>query len=417
MNKYLYLGLGILGIISWALASGFWSDNSKSRGLGDPEFFNREPGKIYITYEQCMILLITAVISTADVFVPAIIAGHSGPDSWLAVMLATLVGIAYVILYVNLALRFPGETVIQYSKRLFGPVLGTITGLMMFWFFFHKAVITTCYLCALMTTAFMPDTPDLVFTIIFLILSVYALYKGLEVIARTGQFLFPIGWGLLSATIIFSVGDIDLNNFLPVMGNGVKPVIRGAIDLVPFLGETVIILMILPFFNQAAKERPKRIYFGVISAMGLLGLALLSGTIIIAVFGSALTAHFTFPALQLIRLISIANFITRVDIVAMFIWATGMFIKLAIFYFGAALALSQILGLKSYRPVVVPLAIIIAYLSVTEFNNIIQLIDFFRELYPYYALIPELLIPLALLAIALIKGYKSPDSPKINPNK
>ncbi len=53
-----------------------------------------------------------------------------------------------------------------------------------------------------------------------------------------------------------------------------------------------------------------------------------------------------------VRLVSIANFLERLESVVLMAWILGGFIKVGVFYYAAVLGRAQWLGLKDYRSLV-----------------------------------------------------------------
>jgi len=72
-----------------------------------------EKGKI--SAFQLSLLSITAVIATADVFLPSYVAQEAQQDSWISVILGTASSMLIVMMFLALGLSFPDKTIIQYS--------------------------------------------------------------------------------------------------------------------------------------------------------------------------------------------------------------------------------------------------------------------------------------------------------------
>lgn len=89
-------------------------------------------------------------------------------------------------------------------------------------------------------------------------------------------------------------------------------------------------------------------------------------------------------------------------------WVAGVTIKVATFFYVAALGTGQLFGLSDYRPTVLPIGLLLAVWSLELFENSSQVITWLSEVLPPYAFVIELGIPLFLLVVALIakKGGK-----------
>jgi spore germination protein KB len=125
---------------------------------------------------------------------------------------------------------------------------------------------------------------------------------------------------------------------------------------------------------------------------------------VLLVFGPTLTSSYLFPVLSGVKMINIANFIERLEIFPLIVWITSGTVKATLFFWAAALGSAQLFGLKDYRPLILPLAVIVTALGYLLHPSIIDLINFLTQAFPFYALTFEFIIPLLLLMVVLIKG-------------
>lgn len=352
-----------------------------------------------ISSTQLMFLLVTLVTATAWLFVPAITTKAAAQDGWLSVLVpATLFGIAVVLVCVALGRRFPGRTVIEYSGDIVGKFSGKIIGLAYIFFFLHLNGIIIREFGDFVVTAFMPETPLLVFNAVIVLLAAYAVRAGLEVICRANQFVFPLAVLSLFALVGMVAAEMHPDNLMPILEKGLGPVLKGALAPASWRGEVMVLLMFLPYLNKPREARKA----GLLAVVFIGFLLALDTAAMIAVFGAEMPGHMTFPTLYLARYVSIAQFIERVEAIVMILWVTGIMIKVACFYHAGVLATAQWCGVKDYRPLVFPLGIIQLVWSVTLFENARELVDYLANS-PLYMYTFELGIPLLLLSVALIR--------------
>ena len=85
-----------------------------------------------------------------------------------------------------------------------------------------------------MGTTILPQTPIYIIGFAGMIGVSYAVYMGVEVIMRNGEFITPLA--LLVAPVLFalSMQHMDVHNLMPVLADGWQPVLRGTVtpDLV-----------------------------------------------------------------------------------------------------------------------------------------------------------------------------------------
>jgi len=360
-----------------------------------------------ISPRQAMELMVTTIIATIILFVPNFTAREALQDAWISVVIATLAGIMLAFLVTTLGMRFPNQTMIQYSQDLLGKFLGKGIGLLYIWFYLHINAIIIREFGEFMKTAFMPDTPLIVFTVTIVLLAAFAVRGGLEVIARMNEWLLLLFLFTFIIISFLALGEIDLNNFKPVAEHNLLPLLRGAFAPTSWMGEIVAITMVIPYINQPGKSR--RYGVGAVILVGLL--LLLSIFTSVGVLGAPSTAKFQFPLLEMVRLINIAEFIERIDALVMVTWVAGVYIKISVFFYVAVLAISQWTQIQDYKPVTFPVGVILTAFSLLIFENTVELADFLSQTFPSYALyLFEGGIPLLLLITALITGKRGEKS-------
>ena len=259
--------------------------------------------------QAALLLPFLIVMPTAVLFVPAVTATFARQNGWLSLLVvATGYGLLVALVAIKLGLRFPGKTVVEYAPEILGPFLGKLVGAgFVFWFIHVNAVIIREYSAFLMT-AFMPETPQAIFTVSQVLLAVIAVRGGLEVICRAGEWVFAVF--ILSMVIILGLvlPDADFSQLLPVLEDGVKPVIHGGLAPSGFRGEVVLILMLLPYINQPQKSMKY-----LLASVLLMGIALTEATAVTTAIFGEITQHLTFPFFSLARFISVFGFIERME--------------------------------------------------------------------------------------------------------
>ena len=350
---------------------------------------------------QFGLLGLTLVIATADVFLPAYVAQEAQQDSWLSVIFGTVSSLLISILFILLAKRFPGKTLVEYSSEILGKVLGKLTA---FFFILYMLIVGYTVLRELgdiFVTSFNPDAPLIIYSLITVLVAAYAVHNGLEVIARVNQIMIPFGLGILFLIALVNIKETDLTNYLPILENGVVPPLKGALLIQAWLLELVILLQFVPFVKDK-----KNIGKSFTLTMIVLGLSLLLGTLTIAVFGK-LTSQLIYPALEYVRYASIGEYVKNLDITIMGIWIIGLFIKIAIIYYGMVLGISQLFGFKSYKSMIIPVGLLITTISVSSSERLSGVFNYSHFTFPFLSFSIAFFIPLLLLTVSLIRRKKA----------
>lgn len=356
--------------------------------------------KSKISSIQAIYLMITTIIATVILFVPGITVSHARQDAWISIILATGCGLLIARLVTTLGLRFPDRTIFEYAGEILGRWPGKLAGLLYIWWFLHMDALVIAEYGSFLASVFLPETPVIVFSLVVVGMAAYAVRNGLEVVARTNEIFLILILGSIFILMLLATKDMNFQRLLPVFDTEATDIVKGAATPLAWFGEIAALTVIIPCINK-----PRKVHLAAavaVLASGMLLLLIIVG--MLAIFGPNLLAAFLFPTLNGARIISISNFLQRLEAVIMVIWVTGGFVKICVFYWAAALGSAQVLGLNDYRPLVLPVGTVLMAMSVLLNPSILKLLDFLGRVWPPYSLsIFEAGIPLLLLIISLVR--------------
>ncbi|MFA7467474.1 MAG: endospore germination permease [Desulfotomaculaceae bacterium] len=354
---------------------------------------------------QAVFLNVIMVIATALLSAPAIMAAQAGQDGWLSALLTTMLGLPIAWITVKLSSLYPGQTLIQYLEDILGQWPGKVLGFLYLLYFIHITSLMAREYGSFLVDVFLIGTPITVVNAIGLIISAYIIKLGLEVLARSNQLFFPWVIGSLVLTFLLVIPEMDLARVQPVLEAGGLQIFKGSLAPLAWYGEIIAFAMVIPFLAKPGEAGKI-----VILTFIILGLIFFLLVVVgLAVFGPGLP-NMNYPILNVTRVISLSRVIERPEPLIMTVWVTGGLFKVTFFYYIIVLGSAQLLQLKSYRPLVLPVGAILAALSLNVSASTLQMFSFIAHYWPFYALFTfEFGFPVALLGIALIKnrGNKS----------
>ncbi|MFZ5944644.1 MAG: GerAB/ArcD/ProY family transporter [Bacillota bacterium] len=358
-----------------------------------------EKGKI--TSIQAILLMLSMILPTAVLTVPAVTVKSARQDAWLSIIIATLGGLLIAWLVVSLSLRFPGKTLFEYMEEILGKGLGKMVSFLYIWLYFltiGSGVVRE--FGSFLVTVLMPDTPIIVFHIVVVIVAAYAVRNGLEVLSRANQLLIPTTV-LLAMVYILSTGNMKFSRLLPFFDAGLLPIVKGAFVPTMWLGEIITLTMIIPYLNKP-KEAHRVAVLSVLLVSFFLTASILE---VLLIFGPDLTGNWIFPVFNAARLITVGNSLERLETVIVLAWILGGFFKIGVFYYAAVLGSAQLLELRDYRPLVLPVGIILVALSILQWGeSIVDMLHFITKVYvPMLLIIFEVGIPLVLMIVAMAR--------------
>ncbi|WHH58632.1 endospore germination permease [Petroclostridium sp. X23] len=320
-------------------------------------------------------------------------------DTWLAILAALVICLLLVLIYIAIAQRFPGKNLIQIHDIIYGHYLGKLISALYVWLFLSIFSFQLGFLGDFFLIYIMPETPLLVIAIMFAFICAWAVRSGIEVIARISVIFVGVTLIIVFLTFVLLLKDMKWVNFLPVFDIPVIDFMQGThvIASIPFL-EVLVFLMIIPYMNE--KNQVKS---AVLSGLLIGGATLL----IISVRDTAVLGIIStivgFPAYDAVRLIDIAKILTRLEVLIAINMLNMIFIKASVFYYAGVLGMAQLLHLRSYVPLVLPIGIISIILGVASHESTMEFAYFGSSIWPVFSILFYFIIPLMSLLIAKIR--------------
>nr|WP_282434407.1 endospore germination permease [Desulfosporosinus orientis] len=349
---------------------------------------------------QIAMLLFLLIMATSVLFVPGITADRAKQSAWIASVFASLAGYISLWIISKLGQRFPQQTLPQYTEILLGKALGKMVGGAYVIYFLVVNILVIREFSDFLTNTLMPATPGVLFSTIIVLIGANAAFKGIEVIARMAQFVLPLFVFSLIVILGLAAPSMELEKLQPFLEGGVSPIIIGSVVPASWYGEIVALAILLPMVNKPQEIKLK----GVLTLLAVTFFLSADTLITLAVLGPYLTGDLVFPFLYLAKFIEFGNFLQRMETLIIFLWITGIVIKVDVLYYLVCFTTAQVLSLKAYKPVIYPAALIQILAATFLFRNTPELSKFLSENWPPFGLLFEVGLPLILLVVAIIRG-------------
>lgn len=158
--------------------------------------------------------------------------------------------------------------------------------------------------------------------------------------------------------------------------------------------------MIFHYLNRP--ELTKKVGLSALLASGLV--LCWTTSLNIAVLGVDVAARATFPLLATIGKMNLLNFLQRLDAIVVFPFLITMFFKTSLFFYGAVIGVVDLFRLQKHQQIVLPMAVIVIFLSLMIASNFAEHIEEGHDIVPYYIFIPlHIIIPSLMLLVSEIR--------------
>ncbi|WP_318503549.1 GerAB/ArcD/ProY family transporter [Bacillus sp. T3] len=328
-------------------------------------------------------------------------------DAWLTILLGMVCAIPLFSIYSYLYQQYPDLPLTSYLPKILGKVIGIPIALAYSLYFLYISTRVLRDFGDLMITSTLDVTPLYAVNGLMILLIIYGIYSGLEVIGRTSEIIFFTMLFLVFSGILVTIlsGLMDFSNLSPVLEGGWKPIISTVFRQTytfPF-GEMIVFTMLLPHLTKP--DFVNKVGVLAIISSGLI----LCFTIVmeISILGVEGTAAAQFPLLETVSKVSFGDFIQRLDAIVVATLILGMFMKIIIFFYAGLTEILDVFNIskkrhKNYFLLLIGFSILIYSQKIA--GNFAEHIKIGLKLVPVYLHLPlQTGIPLFLFFITLIR--------------
>ncbi|AZO94973.1 endospore germination permease [Halocella sp. SP3-1] len=357
-----------------------------------------------ISKSQLALLFINIIIPAAHIQVLSVSVKYSKNSAWIAVLAAYLIIAILSFVTIKLIKLYPQDSILDFSSKIMGKTIGKLFNIILFFYSFLIASFMLEQFTILVTTMVYRMTPAYILRTGIMILAVYLVSLGVEVIFRVSDIIFII---VIVFTIVIGIGllkEIDFKMLLPIFTVDLKNFIKSTIMPMVFFGQIIIFL----FFHNLLED--------LSSISKTIQLSLLVGSIFVflfvlvdlMVFGADLASRMLFPPYMLIRFINIEEVLDRAEVFMLTLWIALSFIETAVYFWISNQAIIKVFNLKYQKLNIIPLAIILLALTTVMWREkgIIGFQQYVQLGYAFSILSVQLFVPVCLYLTALFRTWK-----------
>lgn len=317
--------------------------------------------------------------------------------AWMAMTLASLIGLGAFIVVILLMERFPGQSIIEVGEELVGPVFNTVFSLVYLSFFIALTALVLRQFSERVVSLFIGEMPISLAVLPFLAGMLTVAYLGLETLARGARlFIWVIIPGFLLLLIMtFPFWETYL--LVPVWGLGPERVVLTGLRGSGFFAELFILALIYPALPRDKFRQIGLASWGISAVTLVLGIVGLS-----LAFGYPMALELALPTFELARLIYFGRFVQRLETVFAIVWILAALAKLSLGLYLCSTISARMLKLPYSRPLLPALAVIIVSLAFAPVSvpQAVQLDNDYLRILAWGLLGPVVV----LLAMARLKG-------------
>jgi spore germination protein KB len=355
--------------------------------------------KEQITDKEAICILIIFVIGNSLIIG---VGAEAKNDAWIAAIVGIIMVIPMLFVFSRILSLFPGKDLFDILNITLGKVIGKIVSFFYILYAFHVGALVFRTFGEFMRIVALPETPMFVCIFCMGLTCIIAVKIGIEVLGRTCAYFIPLLFLILAVVQVLELSQLNMENIKPILGNGLMPVLKGGFGAFAFpFSQTVLFLGALS--SLKTKKSPFKVY-----SLGIL----ISGIIVVVITIRNVTilgnmcGSFYFPSYEAVSLVSVGDFIQRIEVSVSIIFVFGVFVKCSICLLVACKGIGKVFNLKDYRSIVIHTGLLMVYFSYTMYDNSMIMVYWAFKVYPYYSFPFQVILPIIIWILAEIKVRK-----------
>lgn len=329
-------------------------------------------------------------------------------DSIWGLLFGIIIGIIPFFLYNYLMNYRKDFSIIELNLHIFGKKWGKLVNSLIILFVFYLTNIIFWNLLIFITSQYLYQTPTLFISILFMIPIFYLLIKGLKGIGRVGIILFIFAMILYWISFFGLVSQVSFYNFKPLFTNGLVPIINSGFHYFAYSTLLLFLITIIPKCQiKEGKKIKLRKSWGI--GLGIIHLFTFSALFFtVAVFGIKLTLLYQYPEYHLLKRVSIAGFLERIESFLSFRWIFDFFMSITFCLYFVTEGIRRNFQIHSKKIMLffqISVSLLLMIMSNVTFTNSTASNAFLTNYFPVFLIFFFLILP-SLTYFGILKKKK-----------
>lgn len=358
-----------------------------------------------ISDKQKVLIISLFLIGEASVY---ILGAQAKRDFWLAILLSIPLTMIMVFIYTRLHYIFPRKNLFEMIETLFGKFIGKIIIFLFVLYTFEYVSQELVYFTQYLKNVDLVDTPNIFIAISGAIVCFWMVKEGLGVIGGFAQLFCPFIIIITFSTILLLIPQMNPQNLSPFLYDGIGPVLKGAYLVFEYpFGDMIVFTMLFSFYNRRSSY--STYISGVIIAVIVLMAISLTNVMVLGI-ETGLSVYF--PSHLTVSRLNVNAIFQRVEVITAIVFMIGGVIKGGIMLLCTSIGIAKIFEYADYRLLLIPITLLAINLSYFEFGSSMEAYEFYFEIYPFYVIIFQAILPVIIWITAEVK--KNHLNPKLH---
>ena len=182
-----------------------------------------------ISYLEIASIVIIQTVTTFFGISVSILKEGAGINSWLSALISYIIGFIPLLMIIYISNYRQDLKLHDKINNLFGNKIGFCINLILSLILISLAITLLYNINNFILSQFLYRTPFLISCSLFMILIIYSVNKGINVITKSAMLLLIINIALYTINIGSLIQHVDLTNFLPLLKENTKNILPASI--------------------------------------------------------------------------------------------------------------------------------------------------------------------------------------------
>ena len=314
-----------------------------------------------ISARQFILLAFIGGMVIKGLMLPSILMRISGKDGLFVMAFYFLIEIINLTLFSLLIVKFPEKTFFNILSECFGKVFSRIIAVAIIIASLIKFTLNLSEVKAFFSIEMFDSFNWTVMIIPLIALCFTIAVKSLRVLGRTVEIFFPF---ILTGIIFLSLilfREVPFENFLPLLDDGIKPVVDGIKEFPIWFGDVIVMAVALGNVKKGKHMTLKCVLLRVFAAVMILSFSV----VLFATYGNIVPlVKYGHNITSLTQYNLGSQQYGRFDLIIYAVWMSGVFIKMAMNCYLGVRCTAFLFNVRNYKYVAAALAVVSFIMSV-----------------------------------------------------
>lgn len=294
----------------------------------------------FITPFQIFFLFISTIGILNHVIILPKLLDMAERDSWVAVLFSIPICIPIFCCIYYIAKKTKQQNILQWIRTQYNQWIAWLIILLLETNLYMNLYIVLKDTTTWTNITYLPKTPNILITLIVLVLCYFTANKGIETIVIVNGIILPFTLLFGEFVAIGNLPQKDFSILFPVFQSGIEPYYNGILSQMTGMIEIVLLV----FLQHHLKLKIRLIPLFI---TGLILTILTLGPTIGALteFGPIIASQLRYPAFEQWRLLTLTRIVEHLDFLSVYQWWTGAYMRISL----ALFLMVDLMQLKSQK--------------------------------------------------------------------